>query len=828
MNIQASEPGEGLKEKGIVTTSQGKVELRTPHFLLKLDTSDGLRAESLENRLTGEVLSLGNGAEVELDIGESGKSGSTVKLHVVDLPEQVQSLNGKTVFRLEAEDAKISVLVKYHWDATQPVLRKFVEIINDEQQPLNRLLNVRLGTYTTDAHKVSGRLNPDRAQVSVGSYGFPIFLNEEFFIGIAHPTGWVTNNGKEVSLCQYPGKILSPGEAFMCMEAVYGVAGSGDARKAFLAHLTSRMRRVVRGHDKPYAIFEAFGGDGEDADFWTGKGEEWESEKYLLDNIMKVAKGQKESGCHFDYYLIDFWHDSAGDLIKFDPHLFPNGFDPVKAELEKLNTKPGLWISSGGYPGWTIGDNPAIIPAMTDKNAICLTAEPAKSLYTNAFLHHIRENGVRLLKFDSFIMECNNPNHEHLPGIYSTEAIHNSAIELLHSLDMECPDVFLMLYWGYQSPWWLLHGDTIFEFGLPGMEAKQPASQPTPYARDSAIQRTDQGTRNALTELNIPALGKDSLGVWLSTWEDWNAKMGKERWQESLVMDICRGSMLLQIWTDTDWLTPPEREQMADFIALMKANPDCFRNSRWILGDPWKNEPYGYCCTNGKRAFLAINNSCWRDSSVTLNLGPEWGLSANKSWDIYRWYREPARLLGGKSGFDESALITLRPFEVVLLEIVPSGEMPSLDRKLKSTLIPTGFKEPTLSINCLTFTEGNKITGQIHIPPASQGGLVVVIPYPVVPDSAEEIFESHIPGPEDLRNIQYVIVMPSEVEGPLRKFTSAVVTRVVPTDTLPDNPSPVMSTSSGAPLSSVDSSPPPAALQPQAKASIVSAIILMV
>ena len=99
---------------------------------------------------------------------------------------------------------------------------------------------------------------------------------------------------------------------------------------------------------------------------------------------------------------------------------------------------------------------------------------------------------------------------------------------------MECPDVFLMLYWGYQSPWWLLHGDTIFEFGLPGMEAKQPASQPTPYARDSAIQRTDQGTRNAITELNIPALGKDSLGVWLSTWEDWNAKMGKERWQESL------------------------------------------------------------------------------------------------------------------------------------------------------------------------------------------------------------------------------------------------------------------------------------------------------
>ena len=196
-----------------------------PHFILKLDTSDGLRAESLENRLTGKVLSLGNGAEVELDIGESGETASAVKLHVIDLPEQIQSLNGKTVFRLEAEDAKISVLVTYHWDATQPVLRKFVEIMNDGQQPLNRLLNVRLGTYHTDANQIRGRLNPDRAQVSVSSYGFPIFLNEEFFVGIAHPTGWVTNQGKEVSLRQYPGKILSPGEAFICMEAVYGVAG---------------------------------------------------------------------------------------------------------------------------------------------------------------------------------------------------------------------------------------------------------------------------------------------------------------------------------------------------------------------------------------------------------------------------------------------------------------------------------------------------------------------------------------------------------------------------------------------------------------------------
>ena len=35
----------------------------------------------------------------------------------------------------------------------------------------------------------------------------------------------------------------------------------------------------------------------------------------------------------------------------------------------------------------------------------------------------------------------------------------------LHAMDAECPDVFLILYWGHRSPWWLLHADTLFDSG---------------------------------------------------------------------------------------------------------------------------------------------------------------------------------------------------------------------------------------------------------------------------------------------------------------------------------------------------------------------------
>ena len=148
-------------------------------------------------------------------------------------------------------------------------------------------------------------------------------------------------------------------------------------------------------------------------------------------------------------------------------------------------------------------------------------------------------------------------------------------------MDRECPEAFLILYWGYRSPWWLLHGDTLFDSGI-GIEAASPSSQPAPYARDSVTQKLDQAQRHAC---DVPALGKDSLGIWLSDWA-WNSSIGKERWQEGFVMDISRGSLLAQIWADNDWLSPPEWKQLADFLALLRAEPKCFENPHFILGNP--------------------------------------------------------------------------------------------------------------------------------------------------------------------------------------------------------------------------------------------------
>lgn len=598
---------------------------------------------------------------------------------------------GEVVFELAERQRRLTARVRYRWAAKTPTLHKWVAIANASRSPA-RVMTVGLGTYHT------------QARVSEGEQGFPVYLDDDRFVGLAHPAGWAMGQHGQVELRQYPGTLLQPGESFDCMETVLGVAAKGNGRGAFLDHLRSRMRRVRRKHDKPRAIFEPFGG-------WPIAKEAClgypESEKILLENLRKVNRGRREQDCRFDYYCLEFWADSRGDLERPHVELFPRGLAPVIREVRRGGMKLGLWLDN-----WCLCDNPVVSPSRSGDPAyhvnpepghvahfLCLASEPARTIHETALRHHLRANGVRLLKLDSHRAICYNPAHDHLPGLYSIEAIHESDIGLLRALDAECADVFLMLYWGYRSPWWLLDADTLFEAGL-AIEASSPAAAPTLFARDGVTQGLDQAQWFCH---DVPPLGRDTLGVWLSDWP-WNSCIGKERWQEGFVMDLCRGHLLAQPWGDPDWLTPVERRQMAEFLALLRSRPECFGNPRFILGNPWKNEPYGYCCTDGKRAFLALNNCDWKDSVVDLAalIATNVGGRLQRSHVIYRWYPNPARLVG------DSRAIALRPFEVVLLEVVPQGQAPTLNRKFPSRMIPHHFAEPTVALELVVSTRKPK------------------------------------------------------------------------------------------------------------------------
>ncbi len=718
----------------LVVRRGNEVTLVAPAFTFRLDISDGLRALAWTNLRTGRTLDLGSGPEVDFDLGLPGHARSGQKLRITSAPPQGKSPGGLAIFKLAFEDGA-EVTVSYRWTPQVPVLSKFVVIRNGSGEEWNRLLNVRLGTYQTNA----GTEPPDPdypVRVTKTPWadpnwiqlpdpagrerGYPAYVEGQFFVGLAHPSGFALREQSRLSLRQHPGRRLAPGAQFTCMEAVFGVAAKGRARAAFRDYLATRMRRVLRGHDRPYALLSSFGGKPD--------GSFWEDEAYLQDNLEKVAQGEQEANLHWDYYSIDFWHDPQGDLKTPDTKRFPEGFDPILRRLRNLKTQPALWIDSGGFvendlPVWTCGRNPALKDATTlgnGKGGLCRATEPANRFYIEGFTHQCRSNGVRMVTFDncswpqSFLdPTCNNPAHDHLPGVYSTEAIQEAIIECYRQLDQVCPDLFIKLFWGYRSPWWLLHADTLFDTGL-RIEAASTAPFPALVARDSVTRSLDAArwmTRD------LPWLGVDSLGIWLADW-GWNNRQRKDHWQQGVIMDLCRGHLLPQLWTDTGYLSAPERRQMAEFIALVKARPDCFRNPRFILGNPWKHEPYGYSCTDGQRAFIAINNGTWETRKFALELSPAWGLPPRRNWDVYRWYPAPARLTSGPGEMQ----LELGPFEVVLLEAVPEGLPATLARKWNREPMLQRAAETARTVPLIVKMEGSRRSVLEGMAPATGRG----------------------------------------------------------------------------------------------------------
>ena len=199
---------------------------------------------------------------------------------------------GEAVFRLKAEAAALTAVVRYRWNATDPVLHKFVEIRNVGDHYLDRLLNVRLGTYRTGPAAASAEP------------GFPAYVRDEFFLTLAHPAGWATatdsagENG--VSAC---GNTPASGWR--------RAADSPQWRRS-----TAWPRPVVRTRRLWPRCAAAWPRAPSRQALRHLRGL-WRQAGWLLRGVRTVRArqhrpgrpGQRDSGCHFDFYSVDFWVD---------------------------------------------------------------------------------------------------------------------------------------------------------------------------------------------------------------------------------------------------------------------------------------------------------------------------------------------------------------------------------------------------------------------------------------------------------------------------------------------------------------------------------------
>ncbi|MFI5356530.1 MAG: hypothetical protein ACHQ4G_04265 [Opitutales bacterium] len=639
------------------------LSLTTPEAAWHLSWVGGrLRTTGFVNRLSGLRFNLGAVDELALVFSAALDRVAEPLLRLAAF--KVVSVKRRTarhaVFTLRS--AQPALQVALHVELTGPTRRKWVEVTNASRRDL-LLLDAQLDAFTTEA------------STSGGGSGQPVYLEDEVFAAIEYPSADNLAAAGRVTLTHFPGRCLAPGATWRSHVALVSVAPAGRANAHFLDYLEahSRPRPPLISVYTPFGINNQWGANPTLADEET------------LD-VLAHLKQLRRHGVAFDYFTLDTgWTDFSSDLTRFRPTSYPHGPEKVIAEIRALRMKFGLWFATSwglqscwNYPAaFPHGQPPAQkyregYPLGAAGVDFCLGEENYFSILKRAVLHHVRTNHVRFLKFDGGYYHCDNPDHGHLPGKYATEAMHGNLIDIAASARALAPDVFVMWYWGLRSPFWALHGDAIFESGLQ-MEGSGTSNVPTLYYRDSVTLAQDQ---NAQVARNIPPRLKDSLGVWLSN-SRWGNFMGAERWRESLVMDLGRGSRLFpNIWSNLRELSDDDQRFLGWITTFARRHARLFRHRHLLGGDPFHNDVYGYAYGRGPQGLLFAYNDHFAARRLCIPLDASAGLDGRPGApvEVVAHFPEAQRLRrpdGTGFRLGDSLDLWLRPFETLLLEVRP-------------------------------------------------------------------------------------------------------------------------------------------------------------
>jgi hypothetical protein len=656
-----------LEEKRPMIKKSGKTAmmLRSDELNWALDWSEGeLRSLDFDNGLSGHRFAISKDQELALNFSAAVDRVAEPFTRVADFRvrdvQQVDS--GHAVFNLESPSLKIDVAL--HLKIEGATRRKWAEVTNKTGKEL-LLLDVDLDDFRTDG------------AAGGGGEGEPVFVEREVFAAVEHPAGVNEGKGGRIHLAYYPGKRLGPGETYKTHVALVSVAKTEQAQEHFVEYIQSKSLRPK--HD--VSVYTPFGINNQWGGCPTGDDQE------VLNVLDELHRWQKD-GMKFDYFSLDTgWIDPNSDLTRFRPTCYPNGPDEMIHQAGAYGMKFGLWFATSwaaescwDYPQVLAGQPQISMPyrlgypeKAKEGRMFCFAAQPYFDTFKKAILYHVKEDHVRLLKFDGGYYRCDSTEHGHLPGKYSTAAMYDDLIDIASSARAIAPDIFIMWYWGLKSPFWAMYGDLVFESGLQ-MEGSATSVYPTLYYRDSVTLAQDQ---NAQFAKNIPPIVKDSLGVWLAD-NRWGNFMGKERWREALVMDLGRGDMFFpNIWGNAYHLTDDDVEFMGRMTAVEKENAPLFLERKNILGDPMRNEVYGYAHCKGDRGYLFLSNDSFVSRRAEVKLDESIGLDAKAgtSLHVVSKFPETARVVradGVRYKAGDTMGIWLRPFEVLMLEVGPS------------------------------------------------------------------------------------------------------------------------------------------------------------
>jgi hypothetical protein len=373
------------------------------------------------------------------------------------------------------------------------------------------------------------------------------------------------------------------------------------AFRAYVAASRSRPARAFFHYNSWYDI----GYDGKSYD-------EAESRQVIRTIKEKLVT---ERHAPLDGFVLDDGWDDKTTLWRFHSG-FPQGFQPLMAELRQPGEVLGTWLSPwGGYNeariarlaaartlGFSIGENGLLL---SDPRYFAFFSEAAREMAVHQNVKYLKLDGIG----SPAGLQGNNPG-------LRKEFL--AFLELLRQLRRDSPDLFINATVGtFASPFWLWYADSIWRGGN---DCDQRGEGPT---RERWITYRDEQVYSNVVK-PAPHFPLSSLMlhgvVYAIRGQAAKLDYSPESFRHEVRSYFATGVYLQEFHITPALLSEADWSVVAEGAIWARQRSALFADSHWFGGDPGKGQVYGYASWGDGKGVISIRNPTAREQTYCADM----------------------------------------------------------------------------------------------------------------------------------------------------------------------------------------------------------------
>ncbi|HEX7370874.1 MAG TPA: enterotoxin [Rhodanobacteraceae bacterium] len=533
--------------------------------------------------------------------------------------------------------------VRVHWKLVQrdgsDYVREVVTITAlDEDVPITKVS--LFGANAPDAY-VDGSVD-----------GSPVVSHDDW-LGFEHPMSKADAWRGKIKMWIERTLPLPKGQS-VTYSAVIGVAHAGQMRRDFGNYIERERAHPYR----PFLHYNSW----YDIGFFTPY-----TEAEALDRINTFGKQlvEKRHVKMNSFLFDDGWDDYSGSW-NFSK-AFPHGFVPLCKAAKKYGAAPGVWLSPwGGYgkPHDERVANARKLGYGIVDGSLALSAPKYWKRFHHVVMTLLNDDCINQFKFDG----TGNVNSVYPGSQFDSDFA--AAIQLIDDIRADKPNTFINLTTGtWASPFWLKYADSIWRDGYDhNFAGVGPKREQWITYRDEQTYRNivEKGPLFPINSLMLHGIIYAQHAVGLNT--DPHHDFANE-----VHSYFATGTDLQEMYITPSLLTTQNWDTLAQAAKWSRDNADILRDTHWIGGDPGRLDVYGWAAWSPSKSFITLRNPDAKSRLAILDVGRQLQLPKNaaRKFSVSDVWHTGGNEVPETLDADHPVAITLQPFEVLTLQLVP-------------------------------------------------------------------------------------------------------------------------------------------------------------